>query len=514
MLTLDSAPVAVVSALVTGLRSPLCYPHPVQRVTLLETHISWVLLAGDYAYKVKKPVKLGFLDFSTLALRRRFCEEELRLNRRTAPDLYEDVVPITGSAASPRVGGEGNVIEYAVRMRRFPQVDRLDARARHGLLKPADIDALAARIAQFHGAAARERRASDSRDDALRLAMDNIRLLLDQDATVVPVAALAALGGWTTHEYHALSAVRERRRREGFVRECHGDLHLGNIVMLEGAPVPFDCIEFSETLRWTDVMSDVAFVVMDLHHHGLPALAARFLDAYLARTGDYGGLAMLHFHTVYRALVRAKIAAIRAGQSPPGSAERRRALETAAGYVRLAVTLAARPRPSLTIMHGVSGSGKTTVSQRLLEKEGAIRLRSDVERKRAPGMDTTARTAAAPGKGIYAPGKRRQVYVGLEALAREVLAAGYPVLVDAAFLAREDRDRFRALALSIGCDFRIVSCEAPPAMLRERVAARAAHGRDASDAGIAVLESQLAARETLGREEAPFTTRIDTSGEA
>ncbi len=499
-------------ALVAGLRSPLCYPHPADAVALLETHISWVLLAGDYAYKVKKPVELGFLDFSTLELRRRCCEEEVRLNRRAAPSLYVDVVAITGTAVAPVVGGEGEAIEYAVRMRRFPQADLLDERARRGRLGPADIDALAEGIAGFHARAAIAP-AGYAPGAELRLALDNLEALRGLEAGVPP-GALEALREWTGREHRDLRGLFERRRQEGCVRECHGDLHLGNLVMLEGRPVPFDGIEFNEALRWIDVMSDVAFVAMDLRHHGLPGLAARFLDAYLGQCGDYGGAAVLRYYSVYRALVRAKVCAIRAAQAAPGSPARRGGLEDAAAHIRLATTLATRPEPALTIMHGPSGSGKTTASQRLLEAQGAIRLRSDVERKRLQGLPARTRASERPGEGLYAATARRAVYSHLAVLAGRLLAAGYPVVVDAAFLERAERDRFRDLARAAGCRFAIVSCEAPEAVLRARVAARLAAGSDASDAGLAVLASQLAGREPLSEEERSVNAVVDASGAA
>ena len=500
------------SMLIAPLRSPLCYPHPVERIEMLETHISWVFLAGAYAYKVKKPVKLDFLDFSSLELRHRYCDEELRLNRRTAPALYVDVVPITGTPTAPLVGGEGTAIEYAVRMRRFAQSDRLDEVARRGQLSAAHIDALAACVADFHAHAARCGAAVPPGRE-LALALDNLRALERLDAGGFPRATLAALRDWTECEHRAIAGALAQRRAAGFVRECHGDLHLGNIVMQGCVPVPFDCIEFNEELRCIDVLSDVAFVSMDLRRHGLPGLAARFVDAYLARTGDYEGLAVLRFFGVYRALVRAKIAAIRASQAGMAPQARERELEEVVAHVRLATLLAARPQPALTIMHGLSGSGKTRVSQRLLEAQDAVRLRSDVERKRLHGLDAAARGAAPPGEGRYTPLQRGRVYVRLEALAGAVLAAGYPVIVDAAFLARANRDRFRALARAAGAAFLIVCCAAPEAVLRDRVAAREAAGADASDAGVAVLESQLAAQEPLAGEELEFRNLIDASQE-
>lgn len=497
--------------LLEALRSPLCYEHPVGRVRVIETHISWVVLAGDFAYKLKKPVDLGFLDFSTLERRRACCEAEVRLNRRTAPRLYLGVAAIGGTPSAPRVGGDGDAIEYAVQMRRFAQEDVLDQLARRGRLGPADMDALGASIADFHARAERCTGPADA--DELGLALDNVAALRGAGLGL-PAPTLDALEAWTVAEHAARSATLARRRAEGFVRDVHGDLHLGNLVMVEGKPVAFDCIEFNDALRRIDVMSDVAFVVMDLHHHGLPRLAARFLDAYLAGRGDYAGVAVLRFFAVYRALVRAKVLAISAHQAPPGSARAEAALEDARAHVRLAQALAApREDLSLTVMHGLSGSGKSTVALRLVEDQGAVRLRSDVERKRMHGLELSARAAAPPGEGLYTQSRRQAVYERLADLAGEVLAAGCSVIVDAAFLRRAERDRFRDLARAAGCGFRIVTCVAPEAELRRRLVARAQARSDPSDAGPEVLASQAAEEEPVGADERGFERVVDTSKE-
>src|SRR6266516_4567782 len=269
-----------------------------EQVTVLETHISYVLLTGRYAYKLKKAVDFGFLDFTTLAARRHFCEEELRLNRRLAPALYLDVVPITGSVDAPIVGGDGIAIEYAVKMGEFPQDALASGLLTRGELVPADIDALAAMVAAFHGAieVAAAGAGFGAPEGILQRAQDNCSALLPLLDDPAERAHAARRGAFL------------RRVEEGFVRECHGDLHLGNIARIDGELTIFDCIEFNPALRWIDVMSEVAFTVMDLEDRGRADLSHRFLNAYLERTGDYSGLAVLRFYLVYRALVRAKIA--------------------------------------------------------------------------------------------------------------------------------------------------------------------------------------------------------------
>jgi len=495
-----------------ALRDPACYPYPSGPVDLIETHISWVFLAGEFAYKVKKAVNLGFLDFSTLEARRFYCEEELRLNQRTAPGLYLDVVPITGEPAAPRLGGAGRAIEYALRMRRFPQEALADAVAKRGGLRPAQIDAMAATIAAFHAAlpAAPDGSAFGVPEHVAAPALANFEeigaLVADRD----DAAQLQRLRNWTLSEHTRLGEAFAARKRDGFVRECHGDLHLRNIVFLDGRPVPFDCIEFNPELRWIDVMNEAAFLVMDLLEHGMEWAAWRFLNVYLEVAGDYAGLRVLRYYLVYRAMVRAKIACIRAHQPEADAAKRSAKNREYRDYLALAESLTVPGRRALILMHGLSGSGKSTIALAMLERLGAVRVRSDVERKRLHGLAAQARTHADPYGGIYAPDHTRITYDRLKFLVREIIESGYPAIVDAAFLWRAERDEFHALARELRARFLIASCRAPEAVLRRRVAQREAEMKDASEAGIAVLETQIATQEPLGPDELMRTVPIDS----
>ncbi len=503
------------SELVQRLCEPGRYPHPAASVERIETHISWVLLAGEYAYKLKKPVDLGFLDFTALAARKRFCEEELRLNRRTAPALYLEVVPIGGTPDDPRLGATP-AIEYAVKMRRFEQDALLDRVAKRGALAPAHIDALAAAVADFHARV--ERAPHDSAwgapERVAAFAEQNFDHMDPLAAAPADVEHLDALRTWTGHEFTERRERFAERRRAGFVRECHGDLHLGNIALIDGAPIAFDCIEFNADLRWIDVLSEVAFLVMDLLDHRLDALAWRCLDRYLELTGDYEGLAVLRFYLVYRAMVRAKVACIRAQQPGLDAAAQVRVAGDYRGYFELARRLAESERPAIVLMHGLSGSGKTTVAQALLERLGAIRVRSDVERKRLHGLGALTRTHAPIDTGVYGAEATRRTYDRLAAAARAIVDAGLPAIVDAASLRRGDRDAFRDLAHVLGVPFVIATCEAPEALLRARVAARARAGADASEATTAVLERQLATQDPLGADERRDAVVFRTDGDA
>ena len=496
--------------LFAALRDPACFGDGAKAVRALETHISYVLLTGRFAYKIKKAVAFDFLDFTTLASRRFFCEEELRLNRRLAPALYLDVVPITGSLEAPRVGGGGEALEYAVRMREFEQ-DQLASRLlERGELRAADVDALAATVAAFHAAIqpAAPGAGFGSPEGVRRAAMDNFAALRPRVVEAEEQARLGRLAAWTEREFTARRGAFLARVENGFVRECHGDLHLGNVARVDGQLTVFDCIEFNPALRWIDLMSEIAFTAMDLEHRGRLDLARRFLNAYLEITGDYAGLACLRFYLAYRAMVRAKVARLRAEQLPEGET-RQAAIADYRAHLRLAERYAAPARPAIVITHGFSGSGKTTLSQALLEALGAVRLRSDVERKRLHGVGVRDRDRAGIGCGMYAGDATQATYERLATLASAVVDAGSIAVVDAAFLQRWQRERFANLAAGLGVPFAIVDFAASESSLRERVARRVRADADASDADRAVLEHQLRAHEPLGPDERDAVVRYD-----
>lgn len=483
-----------------------------ERVALIETHISYVLLTGRVAYKIKKAVNLGFLDFRSLEARRHYCEEELRLNRRFAPKVYLDVVPITGSIEAPVIGGEGAIIEYAVKMREFAQ-DALASRLLvRGALTVTDVDALAVKVAAAHASAGVV--AGDgpfgAPGNVLAVALRNFtetRPLLESEAEH---ADLDALARWAKCEYACRAAAMLRRRDLGFVRECHGDLHLGNIACVDGELTIFDCIEFDEEMRWIDVMSEVAFTVMDLRNRGRPDFAHRFLNAYLEITGDYDGLCVLRFYLVYRALVRAKITRLRAAQLTVGEAKTA-VLAQYGGYLTLAKSYTEPPTPAIVITHGLSGAGKTTLSQALLEQTGAVRIRTDIERKRTSRVDPHARAGARIDSGLYAPEATRETYARVLELTRSAIVAGFAVIVDAAFIKRWQRHEFKSLATELGVPFVIASFVASEAKLRERIARRQRVGNDASDADLAVLEHQLRTQEPLSSDEQADVVTCDTN---
>lgn len=501
-------------ALEDALLDPRAYPHPAAGVERISTHISHVFLAGPFAYKLKRAVSLGFVDFSTLARRRFYCEEELRLNRRLARQLYLDVVPVTHAADQVRVGGDGPVIDYLLRMHRFPQADLLSARSATGPL----IDRLAERIADFHlGLTPAPPDTPFGEPEAVLAPMlDNfgpIRAALERRADADPLRLqLQRLERWTRKRYQHLRPALERRRRDGAIRECHGDIHCGNIVVIDDLPVIFDCIEFNPSLRWIDPMSEIAFLAMDLTEAGAHTMARRFLNRYFELTGDYSGARLLPFYEVYRALVRAKVSAIELAQCSQRSQpqQEEEALSRLRHYLGLARLCSGRHRPQLFVTFGLSGSGKTRLGGRLREHLPIIQLRSDVERKRLFGVPEQQRPLPHQADHLYAEEATQRTYQRLLNLSRELLGAGFSVLVDATFLTQAQRAPFLALAQELRCPFRLLVLEAPMAVLRQRVDKRQREGTDASDATIDVLGLQLARIEPLTATERPYALFLDT----
>ncbi|MBI1887834.1 MAG: AAA family ATPase [Nitrosomonadales bacterium] len=494
------------------LTDPSCYEHAVKQVRLIETHISWVLLTGEYAYKIKKPLNLGFLDFSTLAQRKQACAEEVRLNRRLAAETYLGVVAITGSQAAPHINGphisnQSEPIEYAVQMRQFPPdatLDRLDERGELGIEQ---IDQLAARLAQFHLTECASASAASpwgGPDKISRPVAENFQLLFARLRDTAEVRRLTVLQSWSSAEHERLAPLMRERKRNGWVRECHGDLHLGNLAWVDGQLLIFDCIEFSPALRWIDVISEVAFCFMDLLHRQRNGLAMRFLNAWLEASGDYAGMALLRYYAVYRSLVRAKVAALRSGQTGNGNDAAGRA--EVISCLQLAESLTGSVPLQLWITHGLSGSGKTTLTQSLLQEQGMIRLRSDVERKRLAGLGALAHSGSGVKQGLYTQHASRHTYEQLARLAEGLLDAGWPVIVDAACLARWQRDLFRDLAQRRGVPFRILDLRADHAALRQRISLRSTQGKDASEADLRVLQRQIETAQPLDADELSVTT--------
>lgn len=496
----------VAPAFLQQLRISEAYPHPVNGIQMLETHISYVFLTGRFAYKIKKAVSLGFLDFTQLQQRRFFCEEELRLNRRLAPSLYLAVVPICETPCGLRVGGTGPAIEYAVKMLQFPQSSLLDHCLAEDRLKPVQVDAISDRVAAFHAEVVRTTFAdqygtADSIHDTIERNLQRLRTVFKacKQCRDFDSSCLDQLEEWYQQAYRRLKPLLEERKLDGYVRECHGDLHLGNIAWWRDAPQIFDGIEFSRSLRWIDVMNEVAFTTMDFKAHGRCDYAYRFLNRYLENTGDYTGLKLHQLYETDRAVVRAMVACIRATQE--SDVNHSESVAACRRYITVAKRCMAPRRRMLLLMHGLSGSGKTTVSQAVLERIGAIRIRSDVERKRLCGMASAERHRGTIEQGIYDHETTRDTYHHLVQLARQILDADFSVVVDAANLHAWQREIFRSQACAQAVPFLILRCQASEETLCKRLQAREVRNDDVSDAGPMVLRHQLATSDPLSASE-------------
>ncbi|MGD8430137.1 MAG: AAA family ATPase, partial [Ectothiorhodospiraceae bacterium] len=471
--------------LVEALRSPDAYPHPVGRVEVLETHISTVLLAGEFAYKLKKPVDLGFVDFTTLEQRRFYCAEEIRVNARAAPTLYLGIVPITIHDGRVRMGNGGDPLEFAVRMRRFPQDALLAEVARKGPLPPALVDRMADVVAAMHDSAPVAAPDSEAgQASVIRERMEeNFQSLAELPLNSAVLRTVEALRGHADAHWKRLAPVMKRRRDDGRVRECHGDL------------------------RWIDTASDLAFLLMDLRNRDQPTAANRLLSRYLELTGDYSALGVIDFYVAYRAMVRAKIEGIRWNEARDSDAAA--AIESALRrYLELAGRPSAPPR-LLVITHGVSGSGKSTVAEAMVERFGYIRLRSDVERKRAFGLHRLAGSASGTGQGIYTEDATELTYQRLGDLARTAVEAGHVPVVDASFLKASARAEFERLADELQAEFRILDVRADDDVIRRRLRQRAGAGNEPSEADERILDHQLATRDPLTDWEKAHAVTVD-----
>ncbi len=479
---------------------------------MIETHASWVLLTGPYAYKIKKAVNLGFLDFSTLARRHHFCDEEVRINRRLAPALYLGVVPIGGSTDDPRIGDAGPPIDFAVKMRQFDPAGLFDRLADAHALTPALVRECAQVVAAFHAGAEPLRAGSPLAGvPALAQAMlENLHHpgLAAANSDPDTAASLAHVEQWTREQLARLTPLLLQRRTDGFVRECHGDLHLANITLHEGRVTLFDGIEFNEAFRWIDVISDLAFLLMDLESRGEDALANLALNTWLEFSGDIDGLALLPLYKTYRAMVRAKVALLTAANDALPAPERQRQRERFGACLALARRYTGAGQPVLLCTCGLSASGKSHVSATLAARFGLVRLRSDVERKRLFGLAPLAVSGPALRSQLYSPDASVQTYRQLAAQTRMLLAQGQSVIVDAAFLRASERAMFFALARELALPFVIVHCEAPLAQRRQWLRQRR---DDPSEATDALLDTQAGWFEPFSADESAAVIRIDTA---
>ncbi|GMR15765.1 MAG: bifunctional aminoglycoside phosphotransferase/ATP-binding protein [Gammaproteobacteria bacterium] len=494
---------------IQAMLKPEFYDHPVNTCQLIETHISWVILTGNFVYKIKKPIDLGFVNFSTLEKRKFYCEEELRLNRRLAPNIYLDVIPISGSAENPELTGKEKAFEYTVKMQQFSQDMQLDHVLARNELRQDMIDSFADLIAKFHQHIEIATITSDfgKPEQVYQPAKENFIQIRGHINDKSKIDLLSEIEQWTEDTFNQIKNIFTQRKQKGFIRECHGDLHLRNLAWYENKPLAFDCLEFNPNFRWIDVVSEISFLIMDLEDHEQPELAQRFLNRYLELTGDYEGCSVLRFYLVYRAMVRAKVDAIRAAQTGISQQESDEANKEIVNYLQLALTYTKNKKPFIIITHGMSASGKSTITQSILEKLGAIRIRADVERKRLfnikPGQDSYANVQ----QGIYTQEATHKTYFKLLDLTESIIDAEFPVIVDATFSTIEQRKLFKKLATQKQVRFIILNFIASEETLKQRIRSRT---QGVSDADINILENQIQNWQPIEQDEKIHSVLINT----
>ncbi len=491
---------------ISKLLSDRAFSHDTQKIELVETHISWVILTGDLAYKIKKPVDLGFLDFSTLEQRKHFCDLEIELNRRYTPALYLGVVAVTGTPEQPEIDGGGPVIDYAVKMVQFSADALLDTVSKNGGLGNTLVRAIAVELAKTHRDFPAVTSATDN-PSAMEAAMiQNFDQVKEYAIDKASIATLDSLENWTRQHLETLLPLMAQRVQGGHVKDLHGDLHLSNMIVMDGAVKFFDCIEFNKNFRLMDTMADIAFLAMDMADRG--EAAQTVLNDYLEYSGDYAGLAVLDLYRVYFAMVRAKVNLM---QEPIGcdGLQQTTAYQTFRRFIALATTYAGTKPPFIALMHGVAGTGKSTVAAQIAEHFGAIRVRSDVERKRLFGL-LPDDSSESIDSNIYSAQATQETYAHLLGVCRSVIAADLPCVVDATFLQHATRQSFRDLAAELGVPVLIVNCTASQACIVQRLEARRHAQGEASEAGIEVMQLQLSRTDPLAVDEQCDVLDINT----
>ena len=507
--------------LVDRLRRPAAFPHSADDLQVHRTHISVVLLAGDFAYKLKKPVELDFVDYGTRERRRHFCEEEVRLNRRLAPDVYLGVVPVVDGPEGPVFavdrsdGDEGEVLEWAVRMRRLPDDRRLLTLLECDEVGAGELADLARHLADFHGRADRGPEIAEYGrfETVAGNARDNLEQSRAQIGETIHPRVFDRLSAELEDALATHRSLVEGRADRGVPCDTHGDLRLDHVYFLpeRDEPLVIDCIEFNPAFRYSDPVSDMAFLAMDLRQAGRRDLAGSFADAYLRAADDEEGRALLDFYVSYRAAVRGKVQGIKAvGEDVPRE-ERRAAADTARGHWLLALDALAAPgdRPGLVLVGGLPATGKSTLARELAERTGFEVIRSDVVRKELAGLEPEDSAADAWESGLYAPEWTDRTYEECLRRVEASLRRGGRVVVDASFHSASRRRPFHEAAVRLGVRRRFLVCRAPPGVVRRRLAAR---DDDASDAYWEVYRRMRGAWEAPKGSEGRVAASVDTSG--
>lgn len=498
--------------LITHLQNADRYDHPTKEFSVIETHISYVILTGEYVYKIKKPLDLEFLNFSSLEKRLFYCQEEVRLNKKLAPEVYLGVIKISGDYTDPIINSTGHAIEYAVKMRQFSQSAIFDHLLSSQELTIDMIRETAQVMAEFHQVATPGLQDNPygtykQIHEPVVQNFDQIQPFLSESTDL---AQLNAISVWADNEHLRLQHVFNERKKNGFIRECHGDAHLGNIALIDDKPVIFDCIEFNDSFRWTDTMADIGFLVMDLEDKQQPTLANQLISDYMQATCDFGGLNVLNYYKSYRAVVRAKIAQFQRMQATTEQAKQA-SWQHYKECMDLAMHYCTPKKPALVITHGLTATGKTSVAEYLVQHAGFIHISSDVVRKQLQGLTITNQSQTPVYEGIYSHDITEKVYSHLQDIAQVIIQAGYSVVVDATFIKQKHRQSFRQMADAHSVPFKILHTHADEAKILQWLAQRQQQTAQISEAREDIYQALKANLEALTEEEIGNTLALDVS---
>lgn len=503
------------SRLVEAMSKPSFYPHMPDRVEVIQTHISYIFIAGDYVYKVKKAVDFGFLDFSTLEKRKYYCYEELRLNRRLAPEIYLDVVEIYEDAeGNLLLENGGKIIEYAVKMKKLPQERMLDTLLPEGKIDMSVMDSLARKLVDFHG------RAATGGEIDLIGGVETIRKNHDENFEqtkryiniTIPENSYRFIKSYVYRFMEREKFLLKKRVADHKIRDCHGDLHLEHICITDDDILIFDCIEFNERFRYSDVADEVAFLAMDLDYNGYPDYADAFVDFYIKHSGDQDMSTLLGFYKCYCAYVRGKVDSFIIDDSEIGEEEHKKAVKVASRYFDLAYTYAARlEKPALILTAGLMGSGKSVLAGNIAPRLGAEIIRSDVIRKEMQGISPTERHYEDFEKGIYSDGVSRETYEMALDLAEEKLREGKSVIIDASYKRRDERVRAYDTAARLNADFFVIECVCAEEIIKKRLDSRMVDAGRVSDGRWEIFQAQKEDFDKITEVTERYHIIIDTS---
>ncbi len=500
--------------LLESMSVPEFYAHRPETVEVVQTHISFIFIAGDIVYKVKKCVDFGFLDFTSLEKRKHYCDEEVRLNRRLAPEIYLDVAAVReGDDGRLSLETEGRIVEYAVRMKRLPQERMLKKLLATGKADLSVMDRIAVRIADFHRQAATG--GEIDRIGGVETVRRNHEENFEQTATyagaTLPEFQYRFIRAYSLKFLEERRGLLEKRVTEHRIRDCHGDLHMEHIVVADGVQI-FDCIEFNRRFRFEDVAAEVAFLAMDLDYNGYPEHAERFVDAYVRESGDPEIRTLLNFYKCYYAYVRGKVVSFRTSDRDIRTEDRDEAVRIAARYFDLAYTCAARlEKPSLILVAGLMGAGKSVMARHMAPRLGAEVIRMDVLRKELLHLSPGERRHEDFGRGIYADEISEKTYEQALEQAGMKLRKGQSVIIDASFKRRRDREKARAAAAQCLADFFVVECVCSESVIRKRLEERLADRTEASDGRWEIFAAQKRDYERITESEGPSHVIADTS---